>query len=129
MKAFIGAVAAGLVLAAAPAAAQQAAARADTTRIDVERIVEESGLLPALEAVVAAATPELERTLEQLTQSLNALVQRVADDPELRAAAVRAARGGVEVAEVVVTEQTSVLVEALRAAAERIEAAAERPKR
>jgi hypothetical protein len=111
-----------VLAAAAPAAAQQPpATRAETVRVEIEEIVERSGVIAALEALAEAIAPELERTVEQLTGTLDALATRVANDPELRASAVRAARGGVEVAEAVVVEQTTVLQEALRALAERLE--------
>jgi hypothetical protein len=115
-----------LALSAGHAAAQRAPAdpRTGTVRTEVEEIVERSGVIPALEALAEAVAPELERTAEQLTVTLNALARRIADDPELRASALRAARGGVEVAETVVLEQTTTLQEALRALAERLEARA-----
>jgi hypothetical protein len=115
-----------LALSAGHAAAQRAPAdpRAGTVRTEVEEIVERSGVIPALEALAEAVAPELERTAEQLTVTLNALARRIAEDPELRASALRAARSGVEVAETVVLEQTTTLQEALRALAERLEARA-----
>jgi hypothetical protein len=115
-----------LTLSAGHAAAQRAPAdpRTGTVRTEVEEIVERSGVIPALEALAEAVAPELERTAEQVTVTLNALARRIADDPELRASALRAARGGVEVAETVVLEQTTTLQEALRALAERLEARA-----
>jgi hypothetical protein len=115
-----------LALSAGHAAAQRAPAdpRTGTVRTEVEEIVERSGVIPALEALAEAVAPELERTAEQVTVTLNALARRIADDPELRASALRAARGGVEVAETVVLEQTTTLQEALRALAERLEARA-----
>jgi hypothetical protein len=115
-----------LALSAGHAAAQRAPAdpRGGTVRTEVEEIVDRSGVIPALEALAEAVAPELERTAEQLTVTLNALARRIADDPELRASALRAARGGVEVAETVVLEQTTTLQEALRALAERLEARA-----
>jgi uncharacterized coiled-coil protein SlyX len=115
-----------LALSAGHAAAQRAPAdpRTGTVRTEVEEIVERSGVIPALEALADAVAPELERTAEQLTATLNALAKRIADDPELRASALCAAHNGVEVAETVVLEQTTTLQEALRALAERLEARA-----
>jgi hypothetical protein len=132
MKYVIGSVVAALaIVSAAPAAAQRAPApsqQAPTekrdTRAELDRIVEQSGVVEAMEAVGAVVAPEFERTMEALAESLNTLAQRVAQDPELRSSALRAARGAVDVAEVVVVEQASVLQELLRAAADRIEAAA-----
>jgi hypothetical protein len=135
MKYVIGSVVAALAIVsaapAAPAAAQRAPAPAQQaptekrdTRAELDRIVEQSGVVEAMEAVGAAVAPELERTMEALAESLNTLARRVAQDPELRSSALRAARGAVDVAEVAVVEQASVLQELLRAAADRIEAAA-----
>jgi hypothetical protein len=128
MKQFTGglAVALFLLIPARPAAAQQPPAvdRGAGVRAEIEEIVERSGIVAALEALATAVAPELERTAEQLTATMSALVSRVANDPELRSAAVRAARSGVDVAETVVVEQTSALQEALRVLAERLEAAA-----
>jgi ABC-type transporter Mla subunit MlaD len=88
----------------------------------VEQAIEASGLVPALEAVAAAATPELERALDQLSAALSGLAARIANDAELRLSAARAARGLADVAEDVVVEQSLQLQEALRGLAERIEA-------
>lgn len=112
-----------LVLSAGVAAAQQVPAETRTAsgQGQIEGIVESSGIIPALETLAEAVAPELERTAEQLTVTFNALAARIANDPELRQSAVRAAQGGVEVAETVVVQQTSVLQEALRALAERLE--------
>jgi hypothetical protein len=87
----------------------------------VEQAIEASGLVPALEAVAAAATPELERALDQLGAALSGLAARIANDAELRLSAARAARGLADVAEDVVVEQSLHLQEALRGLAERIE--------
>jgi hypothetical protein len=111
-----------LLLVAAPAAAQQE--RAGSARAEMEQVIERSGVVPAVEALGAALGPELERTAEQLAATLNAVVSRLAADPELRASALRAARGAVDVAEVAVVEQAGALQEALKAAAERLEAIA-----
>jgi hypothetical protein len=107
---------------AGPVAAQQTPDRGVTdaaTRI--EQTIERSGVVPALEALATSVTPELERTVDELAATLNVLADRTARDPELRASATRAARGMVDVAEVVVVEQTSVLQQILREAADRLE--------
>jgi ribosomal protein L10 len=126
MKVPGGAIAVVLALVgAAPLAAQQApAARGGAVATEIEQIVERSGVIPALEALAAAVAPELERTAEQLTNTLNLLAHRIARDPELRTAAVRAAQGTVDVAETVVVEQAGSLQQALRLLAERLDAAA-----
>ncbi|MGH7449163.1 MAG: hypothetical protein ACRELT_16440 [Longimicrobiales bacterium] len=121
MKHVIGGLAALLVMAAAqPAAAQQDPKPEQPTR-SVEEVVESSGIVPALEAVAASATPELERALGQLAQTLAVLASRIAADPELRSSAVRAGRGMAEVAEAAVIEQSSALQDALRDLADRLE--------
>jgi hypothetical protein len=111
---------------AAPGAAQQQpeATRADSVRADVEQIVEQSGVVPALEQLATVAGPELERALDQLATTLGTLATRIAEDPELRTSAVRAARGMADVAAALVVEQADALQEALRTAADRLEAMA-----
>ncbi|CAN5621690.1 hypothetical protein BH23GEM8_BH23GEM8_21680 [soil metagenome] len=102
------------------AAQEQKAKGAAGIRTEVEGIVNRSGVVEALDSLATASRPELERTLEALTATLNIFASRIANDPELRESAVRAAQGLVGVAEVVVVEQSNVLQEALRAAADRI---------
>jgi ABC-type transporter Mla subunit MlaD len=122
MNRIIVAAALSLVLFSADAAMAQErpAGTPDRVRADVEEIVERSGVVEALDALAAASTPELERTLDQLTATLNALTDRIVNDRELRVSAARAAQGMVEVANVVVVEQSHVLQDALRAAAEQL---------
>jgi hypothetical protein len=102
------------------AAQEQKATGAEGIRAEVEGIVNRSGVVEALDSLATVSRPELERTLEALTATLNIFASRIANDPELRESAVRAAQGLVGVAEVVVVEQSGVLQEALRAAADRI---------
>lgn len=68
-------------------------------------------------------SPELQKSLDDLAASLQALVLRVASDPQLRSDAMRVASGFVTTAQQVVTEQSGALQEALRTAADRIAAA------
>jgi hypothetical protein len=110
----------GLLALAAPLAAQQPQPQRSAQKI--EDVVKQSGVVEALESLTAAAQPELERTFEQLAGSLNLLVTRIANDPELRASALRAASGMANVAEAVVVEQSNLLRDALRAAAEALDA-------
>jgi hypothetical protein len=128
MKFMAGVLGLGLAVLAAPAAAQQVPAqqapapgRAEGAEARIERALEESGVVPAAEALGAAVGPELERAVADLATSLGAVLARVASDPELRSSALRAARGMVDVAEVTVVEQASLLQEVLRAAAEHLE--------
>jgi hypothetical protein len=102
------------------AAQEQKATGAEGIRAEVEGIVNRSGVVEALDSLAVASRPELERTLDALAATLNVFASRIANDPDLRESAVRAAQGLVGVAEVVVVEQSNVLQEALRAAADRI---------
>lgn len=112
---------------AAPAAAQQAPAEPRP----VETVIEESGIVPALEAAAAAASPELERALGELATSLGRIAGRLAADDELRTSTVRAAQGMAEVAEATLVQQAAVLQELLRDLADRLEvmAADRKPSR
>jgi hypothetical protein len=123
MKIIAGGLALLLVcVAAGPAHAQQLPdARPEGVERQIEDIVQRSGILAALETLVTASSPELERTMEQVAGTLELLASRIAGDPELRASAARASRGLADVAEDVVVEQAVVLREALRTAADRIE--------
>jgi hypothetical protein len=106
------------------AAAQQPAdPRAEGVRAEVEEIIERSGITESLDSLAVAAAPELERALGQLSETLNALTHRIANDPALRASALRVAQGMVGVAHVVLIEQTRVLEEVLGVAADRLEEA------
>lgn len=122
MKSITGVLALLLVLLASdPAAAQQRGVeRMDSIAGSIEDVVNRSGIITALDSVAAAATPELERSLEQLAQSLEIVRSRIMNDPQLRAAAIRAAQGLTDVAHVVVVEQSRVLQDLLRAAADRL---------
>ena len=68
-------------------------------------------------------SPELQKSLEDLAAALQALGQRIASDPQIRAAAIQVASGAVTTAQQVVAEQSVHIEEALKAAAERISAA------
>jgi hypothetical protein len=122
MKSFTGALAAALVLLFPQlASAQQPAdSAARDVGAKIEAIVERSGVTEAMESLADAAAPELERTFEELARTMEALTTRIANDPQLRASAFRVAHGMVEVAQVVLIEQTKLLDEALRVAAERL---------
>jgi hypothetical protein len=65
-------------------------------------------------------TPELQRTLDELAASLDRVGRRIANDPELRTSAVRAAQGFVGIAELVVVQQAAMLQEVLRTMSERL---------
>ena len=65
-------------------------------------------------------SPELQKSLDELAAAVQALALRIANDPHLRAAAVQVATGFVTTAQKVVAEQSDVIQEALKTAAERI---------
>ncbi len=68
-------------------------------------------------------SPELKQSLEDLAASVQALMNRITSDPKLRADAIHVASGLVTTAQQVVTEQSAVLQEALKTAADKIGAA------
>jgi hypothetical protein len=68
-------------------------------------------------------SPELKQSLEDLAASVQALMNRIASDPKLRADAIHVATGLVSTAQQVVTEQSAVLEGALKTAADKIAAA------
>jgi hypothetical protein len=131
MKGRIMALAAALalLLAAAPAMAQEAPRTPDRVLGEIGQVVEESGIAAAIETVAAATVPALRESLAQLALSLGAVANRIAEDEELQSSLAVAGQGMLEVAEVVVVEQSGALQEALRAMADRIgEVAAERQR-
>ena len=84
----------------APASGKQTAHRADSLKIK--------------------PSPELQKSLDDLAAAVQALALRITSDPELKAAAMQVAAGVVTTAHQVVTEQSVVLQEALKTAADRI---------
>jgi hypothetical protein len=68
-------------------------------------------------------SPELQKSLDELAAAVQTLALRIASDPELKAAAMQVAAGFVTTAHQVVTEQSVVIQEALKTAADRISAA------
>ena len=122
MKLITGGLALLLVgVASQPAAAQQRPlGTPDTVTSELEDVIERSGLSAALDSIAAASAPELEASLDQLAQTVAIVGRRIAGDPQLRASAIRAAQGLTDVAQIVLVEQSRVLQEALRAAAERL---------
>jgi gas vesicle protein len=65
-------------------------------------------------------SPELQKSLDDLALAMQALAHRIASDPEIKSAAIQVASGFVNTAQKVVTEQSDILQEALKTAAERI---------
>lgn len=117
----------GLTLLLMLAAGDRAAAQARDTvppvdvTAQVEGVMERSGIGAALDSLAAVSAPELEHAFEQLSTTLATLALRIAGDRELRMSAARAAHGMAEVAETVILEQSTILQDILRAAAERLE--------
>ena len=68
-------------------------------------------------------SPELQKSLDELAASVQALAQRIASDPQIRSDAIRVASGLVTTTQRVVAEQSVVIQEALKSAADRIAAA------
>ena len=75
------------------------------------------------DTVVFKPSPELQKSLEDLAAAMQSLAQRIANDPEIKTAAMNVASGFVTTAQQVVAEQSGAIEEALKAAAERISAA------
>ena len=74
------------------------------------------------DSVVFKPSPELQKSLDQLAASIQALAQRIASDPEIKTAAMNVASGFVTTAQQVIAEQSGVLEEALKKAAQQINA-------
>jgi hypothetical protein len=68
-------------------------------------------------------SPELQKSLDELAASVQALAQRIASDPKIRSDAMRVASGLVTTTQRVVAEQSVVIQDALKSAADRIAAA------
>lgn len=68
-------------------------------------------------------SPELQKSLDELAASVQALAHRITSDPQIRSDAMRVASGLVTTTQRVVTEESVVLQEALKTAADRIAAA------
>lgn len=121
MKYVIGGLAVLLMLVPMdPAAAQQDPKSSEPSK-RIEEVIETSGIVPAVEAIASSTTPELERALGELAQSLTRIASRIAGDQELRSSAARAGRGMAEVAEAAVVEHSNTLQDALRALADRLD--------
>src|SRR3954471_21812680 len=82
----------------------------------------------AKDSGVFKPSPELQKSLDQLAASVQALAQRIASDPEIKTAAMNVASGFVTTAQQVIAEQSGVLEEALKKAAQQINAAQKDPQ-
>ena len=81
------------------------------------------------DSVKLKPSPELQKSLDELAAAVQALALRIASDPELKAAAMQVASGFVNTAQQVVTEQSVVLQDALKTAADRIAAQSQQQQR
>jgi predicted transcriptional regulator len=81
------------------------------------------------DSVKIKPSPELQKSLDELAAAMQALAHRIASDPELKAAAMQIASGFVNTAHQVVTEQSVVLQDALKTAADRIAAQSQQQQR
>ena len=74
------------------------------------------------DSVVFKPSPELQKSLDDLAAAVQALARRIASDPEIKTAAMNVASGFVVTAQQVIAEQSVAIEEALKTAAERINA-------
>ena len=79
------------------------------------------------DSVAFKPSPELQKSLEELAQAMQTLALKITTDPEVKAAAMNVASGFVSTAQQVLTEQSGVIQQALKTAAEKISAAQATP--
>ncbi|HVS61458.1 MAG TPA: hypothetical protein VHE82_12265 [Gemmatimonadaceae bacterium] len=108
-----------LVLFAALAAASAARSQQPTGKASTSP----KARVPVDDSVKFKPSPELQKSLDDLAASVQALAHRIASDPQIRSDAMRVASGLVTTTQRVVAEQSVVLQEALKTAADRIAAA------
>ena len=72
------------------------------------------------DSVTLTVPPELQVALDQLAAQLTTLATRVKNDPQLRASALRVAQGAIVMTQTLLEQNTDVLQEALRRAADRL---------
>jgi hypothetical protein len=104
-----------LVLFAALVAASAARSQQPAGKSAKPRTVEDS--------VKFKPSPELQKSLDDLAASVQALAHRIASDPQIRSDAMRVASGLVNTTQRVVAEQSVVIQDALKTAADRIASA------
>jgi hypothetical protein len=107
-----------LVLGAAVAATSAARSQQPDTALPVAKTKAH-----VRDSVEYEPSPELRKSIQDLAASVQALANRIASDPKIRADAIRVASGLVATAQQVVTEQSVVLEGALKTAADKIAAA------
>lgn len=110
-----------VILSASAAAAQQPSPPANDPSPSAQSTAAERAQARAAgDSLRIEITPELQRTLDELAASLERVGRRIANDPELRNSAVRAAQGFVGIAEVVVVQQAAILQEMLKTMSDRL---------
>ena len=77
----------------------------------------------AKDSLLLKPSPELQKSLDDLAAALQSLAQRIASDPQIKTAAMNVASGFVTTAQQVIAEQSGAIEEALKTAADRINAA------
>ncbi|HUE96883.1 MAG TPA: hypothetical protein VMN39_09495 [Longimicrobiaceae bacterium] len=109
-------------LAGTAAFAQQAEPQADEPiEREVEAAIDRGGLGVVLDSIARDAAPGLEDALGDLATELEAVANRIANDPELRMAALRTAGGLLQVAQVALEAHAEQVQEALREMADRLD--------
>ena len=78
---------------------------------------------PAHDSVDLKLSPDLQKSLDSLALAVQSLAVRIANDPQIKSAAMQVASGFVSTAQQVVAEQSVAIEDALKTAAERIAAA------
>ena len=96
------------------------AASAARSQQPVDRVPDPIKRAQSADSVDLKLSPELKKSLDDLAASVQALARRIASDPKIRSDAIKVASGLVTTAQRVVTEQSAVLQEALKTAADRI---------
>ena len=80
------------------------------------------------DSVVFKPSPELQKSLDELAAAVQALAKQITSDPEIKTAAMNVASGFVTTAAQVIAEQSVAIEDALKTAAERINAAQKNQK-
>jgi hypothetical protein len=99
------------------------AASAARSQQPVDKVPDPVKRVQPADSVDLKISPELKKSLDDLAASVQALAHRIASDPKIRSDAMKVASGLVTTAQRVVTEQSVVLQDALKTAADRISAA------
>lgn len=112
MRLFRSIIALAAFAAAIPLAAQ--------TKSDKATAPKPSTTILLGDSVDLRLSPELKKSLDELAAAVEAMALRIVNDPNLRTAALQVATGVVSTTQQVLAEQSDVIQEALKTAAERI---------